>query len=79
MIGIDLEADTLGGVTTLLAGVAIVIGVLLLSGLYALLMWVGLVLLGAIIFYFGGRRLYRYFDEELLNNNDPPSREQGWE
>ena len=78
MIGIDLEADTLGGVTTLLAAIAIIIGVLLLSGLYALLMWVGLVLLGAIILYFGGRRLYRYFDEELLNNS-PPSRDQEWE
>ncbi len=78
MIGIDLEADTLGGVTTLLAVVLILAGVLLLSGLYAIAMWVGIVLFGAFILYFGGRRLYRYLDRELFNSS-PPSTDQGWE
>ncbi len=79
MIGIDLEADTLGGVTTILAVLAIIIGVMLLSGLYALLMWTAIVLVGALVFYFGGRRLYRYLDEELGTSDRPPSADEGWE
>lgn len=79
MIGIDLEADTLGGVTTLLALVLIVAGVMLLSGLYALAMWATLVLVGAAVLYFGGRRLYRYLDRELMNSGSPPSTGEGWE
>ncbi len=79
MIGIDLEADTLGGVTTILAVVAIIIGVMLLSGLYALLMWVAIVLAGALVLYFGGRRLYRYLDEELGTSDRPPSADERWD
>mgnify|MGYP006311297223 CR=1 FL=1 len=79
MIGIDLEADTLGGVTTILAVVAILIGVMLLSGLYAVLMWVAIVLVGALVLYFGGRRLYRYLDEELGTSDRPPSTDERWE
>jgi|GEM_PF-526816 hypothetical protein len=77
MIGIDLEADTLGGVTTLLAALAILLGLVLLSGMYAILMWTAIILAGALVVYFGGRRLYRYLDEELGSSDRPPSSTDG--
>lgn len=79
MIGIDVNLDTLGGVTTILAAVAIIVGLLLLSGLYAIMLWVGIVVIGAIVLYFGGRRLYRYLDERFLSPDRPTPGEERWE
>ncbi|WP_373190026.1 hypothetical protein [Halolamina sp.] len=77
MIGIDLEADTLGGVTTLLALLAIVLGLVLLSGMYAILLWTAITLVASLVVYFGGRRVYRYLDEELGTSDRPPSTADG--
>ncbi len=79
MIGFDIDVDTLGGLTTLLGVIALLVGLFLLSGLYAILLWSLIVLLGAIVVYFGGRRLYRYLDKRFMNRSQPPPAQQRWE
>ncbi len=77
MIGFDIDVDTLGGLTTVLGVIALLVGVFLLSGLYAILLWSLIVLLGAIVVYFGGRRLYRYLDKRFMNRSQPHQLNRG--
>ncbi len=80
MIGFDIDVDTLGGLTTVLGVIALLIGVFLLSGFYAILLWSAIVLVGAMVLYFGGRRLYRYLDQRFMKRSRPAkSSEQRWE
>lgn len=80
MIGFDIDVDTLGGLTTVLAVIALLIGVALLSAFYAIVMWGAMVLVGAIVLYFGGRRLYRYLDQRFMKRSRPPKHsDQRWE
>jgi len=79
MIGFDIDVDTLGGLTTVLGVIALFVGVFLLSGFYAILLWGAIVLVAAVVVYFGGRRLYRYLDTRFMNRSQAPSTQQGWE
>ncbi len=79
MIGFDIDVDTLGGLTTIFGVIALLVGIFLLSGFYAILLWSLIVLVAAMVLYFGGRRLYRYLDRRFMNRSRPPSTEQRWE
>ncbi len=79
MIGFDIDVDTLGGLTTVLGVLALLVGVFLLSGFYAILLWSVIVFLAAVVVYFGGRRLYRYLDKRFMNRSRPHSTQQRWE
>jgi len=79
MIGFDIDVDTLGGLTTVFGVIALLVGVFLLSGLYAIILWSAIVVVAAAVCYFGGRRLYRYLDKRFLKRSQPASTQQRWE
>lgn len=74
-----IELDSVGGLVTVAVIVLLALGLATLSGLWAIGVWVVLVLVVAATAYFGGRRLYRYLDRQFLSPNRrgraPPRRD----